>query len=481
MRGIVEGMGASTKNLPRHRRRSGLGMLLILVACCAIYLRTWKDLRESGPTVASPDAIRYGSTALRIAAMEEIWMYPAERSRGAVPALIDSLKDPVATIRARAAGAIGQLFTTSDEAIAPMIPIDCLLKAAGDTEPEVRTAAVKAFGAIYRDVTATAQKGQGKRAIVPPEVRDALVRSVDDLAFEVRREAIVSLCYVYQQSSTNPPNLNLYFTLAHYQGAPSCPIAPPPDVSASILRAAEHPGAETRIDAMDAMAMGLVGPKVALAAFARSASDADAAVRARVLRYVALLARSSPAACLIAVRALRDPSQEVRREARIDFQAPPGAPIGAPIPAEAVPDLIEILEDPDRHKVAGVALLYLEWIGPAAKAAIPVVARRADPGKLVRDTSRAERTLGAIGPGSPEAKAAIPRLIARLKAQEGQDIQKSVRSRMQAAYTLATYVWEPSVVAALRESATRDPSEIVRYQAAISLGNLRWPDPVDEP
>ena len=126
----------------------------------------------------------------------------------------------------------------------------------------------------------------------------------------------------------------------------------------------------------------------------------DAKVRATAVAALAELGRRAGPAVSALIDVLEnDPNKTTRRSAvTVLGRIGPGA-------KAAVPALIKVLEQGDYH-IQSAAARSLGEIGPDAKAAVPALTRALD-SKITSVTYNAAHALGAIGPGAKEAEAAL--------------------------------------------------------------------------
>jgi HEAT repeat protein len=111
-----------------------------------------------------------------------------------------------------------------------------------------------------------------------------------------------------------------------------------------------------------------------------------------------------------------------------------------PAAAPAVPQVIDLLRDPDPN-VRDQACLALGHVGPDAKAAVPHLQKLLDDPDL---RASAIRTLGQIG---PDARAAVPQLVALLRHRRDWDQELAVVALSRIGDASAV----PGLVAALRD------------------------------
>ncbi len=309
----------------------------------------------------------------------------------------------------------------------------------------------------------------------------ALFAAMDDPDAEIRASAAASLFYALRgvRDPEEAASLceRLLLTLGHEDPDVRTasanllgrfePLLPPRSgtrvrVTEALLAACEDREAQVRAAALSWVATrGLAKLPLLL----KASADRDEVVRRLAIFSLFPLAHQSREAYLAIVRAVLDPSPRVQLEAVSGQFASPVV-----MPPEAVPILIRALEVRQDPRLYWKILKYLAMAGPAGKEAIPALIRLLPPNVPPIYDSAVIRTLGAIAPGSPEVRAYLPTLLKQMKTP----VTGGRGDRHAAIDALSTCLWDPEVLAAMRE-AVKDPDEIVRRGAAESLSGPGTP------
>jgi HEAT repeat protein len=300
------------------------------------------ELRES---IEDPDPTVRGQALTALVAL-------GAAAEEVVPALVLGLRDATTDVRRQSAVALGQLEALPAEAVG------ALAVALDDADPTVRQQAAAALG--HSEAAA--------RAAV-----DALVRALRDGSEPVALAAAQAL---------------------HHAG----PLdAPSVDALIALL---DHPSAGPRRAAMGALASGGDEARRAVDRLTTFRADPSPEMRAAAIRTLARLAADDPQRLQELTAALDDPDWSVRRQVAQQLgdmgdRAQAAVPrllelmIRSPqdsddvaatlrridaAPAEAVPMLVEILQNRDADRRQRYYALYLlRKVGPAAKSSLPLL------------------------------------------------------------------------------------------------------------
>jgi HEAT repeat protein len=330
-------------------------------------------------------------------------------AKDAVPGLIKALEDERPQVRLQAEVALGEIGPPAKAAVPALIPL------LTDKFEAVRSTAVFALGQI-----------------ADPSAMEA-IRKADQPA-----DAYLHMLVLWALARMNPSDLAL--------------------TKAAVDQLATKLGAEDRnVSHVAARAITALNPpgEVMRPAMEAVLATADVATADRIFNAFASL---GPRIVPLALEALRDPDPR-RRERAMRVLSKLGVEAAA-----AVPDLIAVLRDPN-PKLRQEALYVLGAIGPPAASAVPalvIVLTDADP--QIQQT--AAYALGKIGPA---AAAAVPALT---------QLANSADELVKITAIWALFQMGPPGAELVRTSvpvfmaALASPREIVRIEAAMSLGRL---------
>ena len=380
------------------RRRNTLRMMLVLVACMALCAWAWRR------TLESPSAsIRRGSSHGRMEAISRLWQIPPGQARAAAPALFASLDDPDEQIRNMAVRALSHALREIDDPQDAARMAGPLIHALQNRDPEIRQAAALLLAEVHQSLKPPpTPSGMAAPIPFPSSVADALVAAFDD------------------------PNIRV----------------PGAAYAAFRMLAKGNNAREAQL----------------IAALLRAAKDQDAQVRTLAVSTMLSMGQASREVGLAVVRALNDPSPDVRAAAAVgEYQAPSTIP-----PPESVPDLVRALDGPS----LATALKYLEYMGPTAKDALPALLAHLRPNAdHVVGSPEVIRALGAVAPKSAEAKALVPSLIKCMKDRAG-----NPNDRVLIVAAMYRFRWDPEILAALRDLLSDPDPKIQSW--ANTLSNL---------
>lgn len=234
---------------------------------------------------------------------------------------------------------------------------------------------------------------------------------------------------------------------------------------------------EVRIEA--AKTIGLIGPSAAVAGrgpvvktLAKALDDPDERVRIAALDGLRGVAPFSKKALPQVIAMMKHKSAVIRHKAiGVIFDFGPDA-------KEAVPALIEALNDPDPGipgKVGSVrayAMMALRQIGPEAKEATEILLKLND----LKDEELKELALGALTKIAPKDKKLMPLLLQTLKNKETPGL------RAAAAFALGSLGAEakeaiPDLIATIKAEDVRDRKldRRIKYAVIVALGEIGPP------
>ncbi|MBI2345560.1 MAG: HEAT repeat domain-containing protein [Deltaproteobacteria bacterium] len=332
---------------------------------------------------------------------EDEWPQISDEAVLAVPALSTTLKDPDAGVRAAAAGALGDIYSSSvnrpmPKAILNYVPqvVPALLAALRDPEANVRHEATYALGLIESPQavpaliaamqdpeaqvrsTAVWALGQTKAPQVIPRLIDAL--QGPDAA--LRGPAAWALMHMYSRDGAPPRAIHQYI----------------PQVVPALVAALKDENPSARKGAIEALEE-IKAPETLPAMIA---TLADPYKDVRSVAYNALWAMNAPQVILALIAALQNENAAVRRNAVVLLRDKKAR--------QAEPALIAALQDRDAE-VRKAAAAALRAIAPGGLSAL--LASLQDENPQVR-----LKAIGALGKiKSPHV---VPALIAALKDQD---------------------------------------------------------------
>jgi HEAT repeat protein len=188
---------------PRRRRyRFSVLTLMALIVCCAVMMWAARTLWESQhPAIAAARGLRSGKASKRLAAIRDVASLGSEDSTGAIPPLIERLRDADAEVRAAAADALGLVGSSAIKVGLGVnevrAAITALVESLHDQQPTVQRAAANALGSIANcDAT---------RIIALESAANALIMMLDNRNTDVRASVIGALGFVGPRVLVEPP------------------------------------------------------------------------------------------------------------------------------------------------------------------------------------------------------------------------------------------------------------------------------------
>jgi NLR family CARD domain-containing protein 3 len=338
--------------------------------------------------------------------------------------------------------------------------VAALFLALRDADPVTRAEAASTLAYI---LPAELRPGQRRDGAELRAALEALVAAAGDPHAAVRKAAVEALGSLARTNTS--------------EGVGQCPAF----VVEAVARGSKDDDPEVREVAVVALGGDDWRTDAALSALRAGTKDRSPRVRVEAVRSLSRFQDADGAAMGI-IAALRDDDRDVRQAAAIALKS-----VGR-LPDAAIPILIAALRDSKRsHLPITSVLMALERAGPRARAAAPILV------ELVSEDALAGRALGAVAPGSPEARKVAETLVRELRSgQRGRnrgasaflalDLLRLIDAlatdrRQQVADALSTFAWDTDlVVPALRDAARNDESQLVREQASRVL--REWHGPI---
>ncbi len=186
-----------------RRFQTGVGGLLVVIACCGVVAWSARTVWESHhPAAAAARRLQFGTASQRARAARELMAAGVKEPRVAVVALVTALDDPAAEVRTAAAEALGVIggedALTGSDGDAARAATAGLIRSLKDPDPPVPIAAMHALVRI-----ATTQRRNG-----PVDVQaiiDGFASALGNRDAEVRLVALKSLARCGWLGSPDPP------------------------------------------------------------------------------------------------------------------------------------------------------------------------------------------------------------------------------------------------------------------------------------
>jgi HEAT repeat protein len=508
----IPGFSESGARKPRALQSSIRVLVVLVLACAAIFL-AWRVTWESrNPVLAAAQGLGSPVASQRLAAVRAVSELGSSGASETLQPLCDALrrdKDPA--VRSAAAQALGDVASyavrqgSNAEAVRAVQAE--LLGALKDPEASVRITAAGALrilagiaagtsgnrGAKGRKAqTAEAAESQ-PTAIDPAAVNAALLELLGDRDAEVRQAALVAVSTIAPSVSGEPPKV-LFAVAEQDESAANRAVALgalagfrhglDPLVPVLVRNLSKD---EPELHDACMRALSRISPAALSAAVApaliQALGNGDREARMRV---ISLLARISPdvraaVPALIAVlnESIDSDSTAMGGRSAVSSYAGPAheaaralarlAP-GTPASEQAIASLIAVLRSGPRQRHASAAGA-LGQFGAAAAEAIPaLIATLSETdagGPLAENNAQAADALGQIAPGSAHAGEAVAALTAALKSS-------SIGTRTSAIHALVSFgPAAASAIPAISAIAANDPIPNVRREAASALEKLK--------
>ncbi|MGO9470146.1 MAG: HEAT repeat domain-containing protein [Isosphaeraceae bacterium] len=495
------------------RTRRGVRLAITLGVCCTAIWWAWRAVWEnSHPGVATARGLESGDSAQRLAAIRALSALGTDGSASAMRPLLPLLADQVPAVRSAAAQSLGIValyaVKSGTETETVRAVAQGLFGALKDPDASVRLEAAGALVALA-DAASGSSRGTGgrgkakaaKSSGASPTVIDqkavvaALLELLGDPDVEVRRAALLGIGKIASRSPGNPPQA-LFAAMEDEspiirEAAVSALVRFPTGLDAlmpALFRHLDHD--EPLVRAACTTGLGRIGPS-ALTPAVIPLLIAGLGSRERDVRLhsVTLIGRMSPdprlaVPALIAV--LREPyesdQQRVAGQMMTILYAGPAqeaaaalgriAP-GTPAAGQAIRALTEVVRSgPSRRRAA--AAKALAQFGPAAAEAVTALIaflQEAEASQqMTEDRASAARALGRIAPGTSTAEKAVAALSAVLKSHSAPARQAAVEAIRSFGPAAAG---TPPVIPTLRELNENDPVPHIRQAAASALEALK--------
>lgn len=409
----TSGEGALEPEVDKPKRASWLKTnvrtLIVLIACCGVCLWAARRLWENADPVAVESrsiqdqairALKSGTAAERVAAIQELRTLRTGDSTAAIPPLIRALEDPETEVRAAAIDALASISEglTKSRSAGEALRENATAVAGRlkDSNAQVHRDAIKALGMIG-GVAVRTDSGEAVRISAT-----ALLECLKDPEPGRRAAAATALGQIAgprlaQLSGSSIDRMKLLDALAQAVGDAE------PGVRRAALKSSLFP-------------FNSDPPKV----LAEAIKDDMALNRAEAVRGLTYFRHGlDPWAPVLLGLAENDPDPAVRGQclATLNFAFRPPA-----ITAAIVPDLVASLKSRDVG-IRNTAALVLSYFSSNAQAAIPellqVLNEPLDPkvgfilngGKPLDPACQAAWALGHVGAGSPKESEIITALI----------------------------------------------------------------------
>ncbi len=488
-------------------------LVITLGVCCAAVWWAWRAVWEnSHPAAAMARGLKSGDSAQRLEAIRAVSTLGADGSAATMQPLLPLLADQVPAVRSAAAQALGTVASyavrSGTEAETVRAVAQGLFGALKDPDASVRLEAAGAL-ATLADVASGNSRGTGgrgkakaaKSSGASPSIIDqkavvaALLELLGDPDTEVRRGALLAVGNIASKLSGNPPQA-LFAAMEDEspiirEAAVSALVRFPSGLDALIPLLFQHlDHDEPPVRAACTNGLGRIRPS-ALTAAVIPLLIAGLGNRERDVRLhsVSLIGRMSPdprlaVPALIAV--LREPYESDQqsvagRMMTISYVGPAQQAAGAlgriapgtPAAGQAISALTEVVRSgPPRRRAA--AAKALAQFGPAAAEAVTgliAFLEEADASnQMTEDRQSAARALGRIAPGTSTADKAVAALSAVLKSHSTPAREAAIEAIRSFGPAAAN---TPSVIPTLRELNEKDSVPSIREAAASALKALK--------
>jgi HEAT repeat protein len=366
--------------------------VLLLVCCLALAMPRLSWAQET-PVPKLVEQLDSMDPQEREQAAEQLSI-KGRQARPAVPALLNALqKDPAASVRAAAAGALGRLGEAlgKDGAVC----VAPLTAALSDKELSVRLAAAGALEA-YGNVPEVKASARARLDLFlqaasdkDPQTRQTALEGLLQMKSD---RAIPLLLQLAENKDTNEQALGMLLRISE-RSKRVC-VTEAQNLLAS-------PDAEVRGHALDALANAGALGRVALPRLRDMAEhDADATVRFEAAYAIASL-QNGAAATPYLLKSATDSDEKVAGTSLLLLGRGGDA-------AQAVPVVVKALDD---ARLATYALSALQSLGPAGAPAVPAVVRLVHQSTDSDVRQLALRTLAALGAAGGQAILADRKLI----------------------------------------------------------------------
>lgn len=458
------------------RPGSNVPTLIVLVLCVGIVYWAYRKVMDNQhPLAAAARNVRGGSTADRLAAIEQVKELGLAQGKESIPPLVGALGDADPATRAAAAQALGLIVSyavrVQADAEVAKNATSALVERLRDADAQVRVASAKALTVIAATVPGGGKRSGGKKAAAI--AKGTLAAGIDP--------ATLAKAYLSMLADKDP---SIRAAAAEGLGSLGPALQSPPDPA--LIAALDDPQASVRLAAVEALIRYPSGLDPAVSKFARlMATDADSSVQQAV---AGALGRISPASITsVSIPALGSTIKTSSGEVvyavvglleRMDAKAR----------TEAIPVFLDALDAPgDSDRPVGeMSMVMNAYTGPAqvaaraiAKAApgTPLAAQAVSAlaGVLRRDNPRrwpaAADALAAFGPqGTP----AVPALLEVLKkAAPKQEIANAATAAIKTLATVAVPGNPPREVIEALQAAAKSPVPAVRQEAEGALSKLQ--------
>jgi HEAT repeat protein len=496
------GQTSSAKKRPRSLQTS-VRVTIVLVVCCAAIFWACRMVWESYYPMRGVTR-RLGSwdSAQRVTAIRDLTELGAGSSGEAIGVLIPLLKDPVASVRAEAAGALGVVgsYAVRSHAEEAGAATRTLLESLKDPATSVKVAATGALRILVGSMPSISRQGStnaSKGASSPPTTIDtkAVVAAfrglLDDQDGQVRQAALLGLATIGPPVLGEPPEA-LFATVesdleTDRTGAIAALSSFPRGLDRLIPMLLRHlERDEPQVRESCAHALGRIQSSALTSAvvpdLVNGLGSRDRNVRTHIITLLGGIHPDAPSVVPALIKVLREPIDSDGRTmgngGSISYTGPAHdaaralsaiAP-GTSMTEVSITALSEVVQSgPDQRR--GSAADALGRFGPSAVRAVPaLIAMLEKAGKSeVRnsDGRSAARALGQIAPGTPAAASASAALTAALTA-------KAISTREAAIEELPRFgSGATAALPLLVDLKEKDPIPAVRQAAAAAIDALK--------